>query len=245
MKHLKTFESYLVEKAEEKYIAHVDDSRKPGGSDRQIKKDYGLEVKNRDSSGFDIIGAKEDVEMFINDYALMFTDIELYESDVKESNLNEKIEYVSDDRFKDEASLKADILEKAGPALATFLKDKGIDWPTDFEISVQANRIKLVSKPVTGADLGIMQYGFKEVYITFFNGGYIEFRAATAKDGFEFGPYIWTNLNYSYQHGSADTSSQGSNGCTMFVPGAQTGNIWYDVVNGVWLDQDEAQKVGA
>ena len=79
MKHIQEFGQFVSEKKEEKYIAHVDDNRKPGGSDSQIKKDYGLEVKNRNYSGFDIIGAKEDVDAFINDYALMFTDVELYE----------------------------------------------------------------------------------------------------------------------------------------------------------------------
>ena len=161
----------------------------------------------------------------------------------EEPKLNEAETYVTDEKFKDSASIKADILKNAGPALAKFLKDKKIDWPTAIEITEQSNRLKLTSKPVTGKDLGVMQYGFKEVYLTFFNGGNLP-KVKESADSFEFTPYIWTNLNYSYVHGSADTSSQGSNGCTLFIPGSQDGNIWYDVVNGVWLDQKEAQKAG-
>jgi len=158
------------------------------------------------------------------------------------ADLNENVKYVSDDKFKDEATLKADILENAGPALATFLKDKGVDWPTDFAIEDAGNRIKLVSKPVTGDALGIMQYGFKEVYLSFFGGGsFPKISKATAEDGsdFEFEPCIWTNLNYSYTH-----TSGGSNGTNFILPGSSDSNIWYDVVNAKWLDRKEAQKAG-
>jgi hypothetical protein len=153
--------------------------------------------------------------------------------------INENVKFVSDDRFKDEATLKADILKNAGPALEKFLKDNGIDWPGGFVVEDAGNRIKLVSKPVTGDDLGIMQYGFKEVYLSFFGGGNFPQINKAAKEGLEFEPSIWTNLNYSYKH-----TSGGTNGTNFIIPGSNDSNIWYDIVNGVWLDRKGAQKAG-
>jgi hypothetical protein len=175
--------------------------------------------------------------------------IKTFEGYVNESvnPLNEATVFVSDAKFKDEATLKADILANAGPAFGTFLKAKGVDWPTAITIEERGNRLTLTTKPVTGKDLGVMQYGFKEVYLTFFGGGTLpKIQKATAEDGsdFEFEPSIWCRLNYSYNHGSESTSSQGSNGCSFFLPGTDNADVWYDIVNGVWLDRKEAQKAG-
>jgi len=163
-------------------------------------------------------------------------------------SLNEADVFVSNEKFKDEATLKADIIKNAGPALAKFLKEKGLDWPTPVTVVERSgNRLSIVSKPITGAALGIMQYGFKEVYISFFGGANLpRIQKATADDGsdFQFQPSIWCRLNYSYTHGSADTREQGSNGCALYLPGTDNADIWYDVVNGVWLDRKEARKAG-
>jgi gas vesicle protein len=64
-----------------KYIAYIEESRRPGGSDRSIKKTYNLDVEDRTSDGFYVIGAKEDIEDFINDYSINFAKIELYKED--------------------------------------------------------------------------------------------------------------------------------------------------------------------
>jgi hypothetical protein len=157
--------------------------------------------------------------------------------------LNEKETFVADDKFTDEATLRADILKNAEPALISFLKDKGVDWPTPIFVAEHANRLTLTTKPVTGKDLGILQYGFKEVYLTFFGGGSFP-KINKSADAFEFEPCIWCRLNYSYNHGSESTSSQGSNGCSFYLPGSDNADIWYDIVNGVWLDRGEAQAAG-
>lgn len=81
MKHIQPFEQFVSEKKDEKYIAHVNDDREPGGSDKDIKKDYNLDVENRDGDGFDIVGSKEDVQAFIDDYGIILDDeISLVES---------------------------------------------------------------------------------------------------------------------------------------------------------------------
>jgi hypothetical protein len=77
MKHVKLFEQFVNEK-KDLYTAYVEDSREPGGSDKEIKKDYNLEVTNRTEDGFDVTGAKQDIEDFIEDYGII-TDVTLYE----------------------------------------------------------------------------------------------------------------------------------------------------------------------
>jgi len=56
------------ERKEEIYRCYVEDDRKPGGSDRDIKNDYDLEVTARDRRGFWIQGALDNLNAFIEDY---------------------------------------------------------------------------------------------------------------------------------------------------------------------------------
>ena len=46
LKHIMLFEQFIAEKKDEKYIAYVDDKRKPGGSDKEIKNDYAGKYKD-------------------------------------------------------------------------------------------------------------------------------------------------------------------------------------------------------
>jgi len=163
----------------------------------------------------------------------------------KSNPLSESKEiYVSDAKFKDEAALKADIMKNMGPAINKLLKDNGITYGpiTVAEGSGRNARYEFESKPIMGEDLGIMKYGFKEVYIDTFGGGSIPHINKDA-DGFEFSPYIWFELHYSYTHGSADTTSQGSNGCSLYLPGEKRSDIYYDIVNGVFLKSAEFLKI--
>jgi len=61
-----------------KHIAYIEDSRRPGGSDKSIKKTYNLDVEDRSSDGFYVAGSKEDIEDFINDYGINFAEIKEY-----------------------------------------------------------------------------------------------------------------------------------------------------------------------
>ena len=71
MKHIKQFEQFVTEKKAIDYIAYIDDKRNPGGTDKEIMDDYSLQVLNRTKSGFDIKGALEDIEAFIEDYSII------------------------------------------------------------------------------------------------------------------------------------------------------------------------------
>lgn len=89
---VKVTESKVNEKKDELFTAYIEDKRKPGGSDKDIMDDYGLQVKNRDRNGFDVVGYKADIEAFAADYSIVLDEITLAESkvnDTKHRNVNE------------------------------------------------------------------------------------------------------------------------------------------------------------
>ena len=155
--------------------------------------------------------------------------------------LMEKEVFITDDRFKDEKTLFADILKNMGPAINKLLKDKGITY-NPITVTENRGRYQFDSKPITGDALGIMKYGFKEVWIDTFGGGTVP-RVNNSEAGLEFPPRIWFNLHYSYEHGSADTSATGSNGCALYLPGEKRADIFYDIVKGVFLTSSQAGKL--
>lgn len=154
--------------------------------------------------------------------------------------LNEGEIYISDDKFADVAALKADILKNVGPALNKLLKDNGISYNPITAKEGRGNRVDFDSKPLSGKDLGVMQYGFKEVWINSFGGGSFPQINKAAGEKLEFSPYIWFNLHYSYEHGAAWMNSRGSNGCSLYFPGETRSDIYYDIVGGVFLKSSEA-----
>lgn len=167
----------------------------------------------------------------------------------KEKDANESVNplnegatlYVSNPKFKDEASLKADILKNVGPALDNLLARNGVKYNA-ITAKEGRGRIELDSKPITGKDLGIMQYGFKSVWINSFGGGSFPQINKAAGEAFEFSPYIWFNLHYSYEHGAAWMNSTGSNGCSLYLPSERTSNVYYDVIEGRFLLESEAER---
>ena len=167
----------------------------------------------------------------------------------KEKDANESVNplnegatlYISNPKFKDEASLKADILKNVGPALNNLLARNGVKY-NPISAKEGRGRIELDSNPITGKDLGIMQYGFKSVWINSFGGGSFPQINKAAGEAFEFSPYIWFNLHYSYEHGAAWMNSQGSNGCSLYLPNERTSNIYYDVIEGRFLLESEAER---
>jgi hypothetical protein len=90
-------ESVVTEKKDEIFTAYIADKRKPGGSDKDIMDDYGLQVKNRDRDGFDVVGYKADIEAFAADHSIVLDDITLAESKVNEAEIK------SDEEFKEYA----------------------------------------------------------------------------------------------------------------------------------------------
>lgn len=71
MKHIKLFEQFIAENKNDPFTAYIEDKRRPGGTDKDIMNDYGLQVKNRDRDGFDVVGYKADIEAFVADYSII------------------------------------------------------------------------------------------------------------------------------------------------------------------------------
>lgn len=164
-----------------------------------------------------------------------------FESFLNEGNnidlLNEENQiFVSDPKFKDETALKADILKNAGPAINNLLARQGVKY-NPITAKENRGRIEFVSKPMTGKDLGFMQYGFTEVWLNTFGGGNFPQINKASGENFEFSPYIWFNLHYDYKHVGG-----GSNGCELRFPGERSSNIFYDVIDGKFLTSSEAEK---
>ena len=111
MKHVKLFEQFVNEK-KELYTAYIEDGREPGGTDKEIKKDYDLEVTNRTKDGFDVIGAKQDVEDFIEEYGII-TDVTVYESVVNEDKFKMALGDI-EDWMPDDMELQDEYYELLG-----------------------------------------------------------------------------------------------------------------------------------
>ena len=141
-----------------------------------------------------------------------------------------------------EEQLKKDIMQNIAYAFNKLLKEAGLSYNKVTAVE-SGGRIRFDSKPLTGNDLGIMKYGFKEVYINTFSGGSMpKFQKGTDEKAILFTPYIWFTINYSYKHGSESTSSTGSNGCSLYLPGETSDSIYYDIVNYKFLTASVAAK---
>lgn len=97
-------ESLVNEKKDKLFTAYIDDNRSPGGSDKDMMDDYGLQVKNRNKDGFEVVGYKADIEDFATDYNIILDEIKVLESKVNEAEIK------SDDEFKEYAMT---VLKKA------------------------------------------------------------------------------------------------------------------------------------
>ena len=243
MKHLQTFENFLNEGMSQKDIVAAAEKMKASEFIKHLDKKkvgYSMEtgsLTNPDKGmlNLDIVGMKDGESILFIDGKYQGGNSS---ESTNESVLNEgSTLYISDPKFKDEASLKADILKKAGPALNDLLARQGVKYNPLTAKERGGNRISFDSKPMTGKDLGFMQYGFSEVYINIFSGGKFPEINKAAGENFEFEPYIWATLDYVYKH-----TNGGSNGCNLIFDGEDTNSIYYDIVGGKWLTQKEARN---
>ena len=52
----------------------VDDSRIPGGSAKEIKEDYNLDVEFHEDGTFEVSGEAKDVDDYIRDYSIIVSE---------------------------------------------------------------------------------------------------------------------------------------------------------------------------
>jgi hypothetical protein len=115
-------------------------------------------------------------------------------------------------------SAYGEYVKKVGPALTKFLKEKGLNWPAPFKATEQKGYIQIDSAPVSGKDLGIMQYGFKSVVLS------TRFGNEVMSDGEP--DLIVFGLSYQYEHPNG-----GTNGTDLILPGTRYNNLFYSKAN--------------
>lgn len=143
MKHIKLYENWLNENSGKKFRAYINDSRKPGGSNSDIKKDYDLNVENRDRDGFDVVGRKEDIEAFIDDYGI-----------------------VLQNEMEENGSYTLDMLKKLIPGVE-FEEIEDVEFDEDDYRSVEtfATTVPGLGKGEDGST-----YGEDELYLNIYDG---------------------------------------------------------------------------
>ena len=104
MKHLMVLEQFLLEK--DFIEVEIDDKRLPGGSPKEIEKDYSLKVTTLSDGTFKVAGKQADVEDYLEDYAMTHLLAEKSPAEVElkdEMRINDIIRKSGGDRSKAEA----------------------------------------------------------------------------------------------------------------------------------------------
>lgn len=143
MKHIKLYENWLNENSGKKFRAYINDSRKPGGSNSDIKKSYDLNVENRNRDGFDVVGKKEDIEAFIDDYAV-----------------------VLQNEMEEDGSYTLDMLKKLIPG-AEFEEAEDMEFDEDDYRSVESF---IITIPGLGKGEDGSAHGEDELYLNVYDG---------------------------------------------------------------------------
>ena len=148
--------------------------------------------------------------------------------------------YIKHPEFTSVKDITSHITAKAGKAWSDFIaKHLGIKVNAKATIG-RRDYVSLESAPLPTKDYGVFQYGMKSVSIDTFSGGEINWQnVGNQEDSFEFHGYIWFTIHYSYTHVAG-----GSNGCSLYLPGEDNHNVWYDIVNNQFLSSNEARAIG-
>jgi hypothetical protein len=88
----------------------------------------------------------------------------------------------------------------------------------------------------TGHELGIFYNSIKKAEFSFFGGRKIRHSGDEVKKAFYFVPYVWSNVNISYE-----LMSGGTNGADVKFDG-DSSNVIYDILEGIWYTQTEYVK---
>jgi len=254
MKNLRTFEQYVNESGPD-----LSGEKLVGKKGKNYNGDVGeivaaAMVKNwnqltqYDNSGW--MNPFELKSMKPNDILVAFKDkkgeTEVYTLgddgvDVMESVINESdnFVYIQDSKFKSDDDVIKSFTSNAPKAWEQFISDK---IGAKVKASASAGRGNSVS--ITGEvaknDFGIFKYAFDKVTFDSFGGGSISSQRVN-NAVYEFHPFIPFRIHVSWS-----LLEGGSNGAHVELSGNEKYNntVWYDVLNGAFLDQAEAKRVG-
>jgi len=154
-------------------------------------------------------------------------------------NERDNFVYIKDAKFKSDDDVMKSFTSNAPKAWEKFISDKmGIK----VKASASAGRGNTVN--ITGevgkSDFGPVRYAFNTLTVDSFGGGNISSQRVN-NAVYEFHPYIpfFIHISWTLLDG-------GSNGAKVELGGNEKYNnvVWYDILNGKFMDQAEAKSVG-
>lgn len=170
---------------------------------------------------------------------------------LSESAINEDLQwyidngYIKSDKFKTADDLKKDIMEKINPAMEKFCQQYKIS-PVLKITGIKPSRrgseyLDVKSDNFSESDMGIFKNCFEYAHFYLFNGKEVAYHVDEESGDLYFRPFIWGTLHVEYQ-----SINGGSNGLSYPYHehnGRKRDAMWYDIVNGVWIDTNKMAEI--
>lgn len=197
------------------------------------------EIKNMGLQPNDILVAFKDNRGDVEVYTLGDDGVEVMESEAPEINERDNFVYIKDAKFKSDDDVIKSFTSNAPKAWEKFVSDKmGIKVKASASAG-RGNTVNITGE-VSKSDFGPVRYAFNTLTVDSFGGGSISSQRVNNAI-YEFHPYIpfFIHISWTLLDG-------GSNGAKAFLDGNERYNnvVWYDILNGKFMDQAEAKSVG-
>ena len=159
-----------------------------------------------------------------------------------ESAINERSDnfvYIKYSSFKSDDDVIKSFMSAAPKAWEKFVSDKmGVKVKASASAG-RGNTVNIIGEVAKG-DMGLFRYTFATVSVDSFGGGSINSQRVN-NAVYEFHPFISFRLHVAWT-----LLEGGSNGANAEIPGNESRNntVWYDVLSGKFMDQNEAKSVG-
>ena len=196
------------------------------------------EMKSMDLEPAGILVAFKDASGDTNVYTLGDEGVML-ESEDSEINEANNFVYIQYSAFKSDDDVIKSFMSAAPKAWEKFISDKmGVKVKASASAG-RGNTVNIIGE-VAKADFGPFKYVFEKVAIDSFGGGSISSQRVN-NAVYEFSPFIPFFINASWT-----AVDGGTNGSKVELSSSEKRNntVWYDIINGAFLDQAEARKVG-
>jgi hypothetical protein len=256
MKNLQTFEQFINEAEDPKKLvgkkaknyggekgtiiaaALVKDFKNLAKYDNSGWMDAG-EIKNMGLAPSDILVAFKDNRGDVEVYTFGDDGVEVMESESTEINESDNFVYIQDSKFKSDDDVIKSFTSNAPKAWEKFISDK-IGAKVKASASTGRGNSVSITGEVSKSDFGIFKYAFDKISFDSFGGGSISSQRVN-NAVYEFHPFIPFRIHVSWS-----LLEGGSNGANVELSGNDKYNntVWYDVLNGAFLDQAEAKRVG-
>lgn len=195
------------------------------------------EMKNMDLEPADILVAFKTSQGDVDVYTFGDDGVMLESEDAM--NEADNFVYVKYSAFKSDDDVIKSFMSAAPKAWEKFVSDKMGAKVKATASAGRGNSVNITGE-VAKNDFGLFKYAFDKVTVDSFGGGTISSQRVN-NAVYEFHPFIPFRIHISWTH-----LDGGSNGANVELSGNENRNntVWYDVINGAFLDQAEAKRVG-